>query len=230
MKFWLYTHILTWSQLVVRHQPCMGIFRINIPQLMWWHGSNKTIDTFRKYSDGSSWQFWESLGGGGGGSQYKDVVLPVRRSLRAIPMPGKTVFILRQDTQINDSQRNFERIIPDFVVSNMPADGKAQPGIVQFCDMQWRSYSEIRKLDLTLGSSLISTAWSKLCDWFQQLGADSIKRCHLTSIGNPIVEIRQSYDRLISTMGFPIPVRWHLYIESGTWSRVTVTLLLNHWP
>ena len=34
-------------------------------------------------------------------------------------------------------------------------------------------------------------------------GADSIKRCHLASIGNPIVEIRRSYDRLISTMGFP---------------------------
>ena len=45
-------------------------------------------------------------------------------------------------------------------------------------------------------------------------GPDSIKRCHLTSIGNPIVEIRRSYDRLISTMGFPIPVRRHLYIES----------------
>ena len=50
------------------------------------------------------------------------------------------------------------------------------------------------------------------------LGADSIKRYHLTSIGNPIVEIRRSYDRLISTMGFPILVRWHLYIESGPWS------------
>ena len=30
-------------------------------------------------------------------------------------------------------------------------------------------------------------------------------------------EIRRSYDRLISTMGFPILVRRHLYIESGTW-------------
>ena len=29
------------------------------------------------------------------------------------------------------------------------------------------------------------------------------------------MEIRRSYDRLISTMGFPIPVRQHLYIESG---------------
>ena len=29
------------------------------------------------------------------------------------------------------------------------------------------------------------------------------------------MEVRRSYDRLISTMGFPILVRWHLYIESG---------------
>ena len=29
------------------------------------------------------------------------------------------------------------------------------------------------------------------------------------------MEIRRSYDRLISTMGFPILVRWHCYIESG---------------
>ena len=46
-------------------------------------------------------------------------------------------------------------------------------------------------------------------------GPDSIQRCNLTSIGNLIVEIRRSYDRLIPTMGFPILVRWHLYIESG---------------
>ena len=49
--------------------------------------------------------------------------------------------------------------------------------------------------------------------WHQ--GPDSILRWHLTSIANPIVEIRRSYDRLISTMGFPILVRWHLYIETG---------------
>ena len=30
------------------------------------------------------------------------------------------------------------------------------------------------------------------------------------------MEIRRSNDRLISTMGFPILVRWHLYIESGS--------------
>ena len=54
------------------------------------------------------------------------------------------------------------------------------------------------------------------------LGPDSIKRCRLISIGNPIVEIRRSYDRLISTMGFPILVRWHLYIESGPWSLYVI--------
>ena len=48
------------------------------------------------------------------------------------------------------------------------------------------------------------------------VGTLDITRCHLTSIGNPIVEIRRSDDRLISTMGFPILVRWHLYIESGS--------------
>ena len=53
-------------------------------------------------------------------------------------------------------------------------------------------------------------------------GPDSIYRCHLTSIGNPIVEIRRSYDRLISTMGFLIPVRWHLYIESGHRTRSVI--------
>ena len=36
-----------------------------------------------------------------------------------------------------------------------------------------------------------------------------------TSRGIPIVEIRQSYNHLISKMGFPILVRWHLYTASG---------------
>ena len=57
-------------------------------------------------------------------------------------------------------------------------------------------------------------------------GADSILRCHLTSIGNPIVEIRRSYDRLISTMGFPILVRRHLYIE---WGPTTHGIVLISW-
>ena len=36
----------------------------------------------------------------------------------------------------------------------------------------------------------------------------------ILSIANPIVEIRRSYVRLISTMGLPILIRWHFYIES----------------
>ena len=35
------------------------------------------------------------------------------------------------------------------------------------------------------------------------------------------MEIRRSYDRLISTMGFPILARCHLYIESGPWPTRT---------
>ena len=35
------------------------------------------------------------------------------------------------------------------------------------------------------------------------------------------MEIRRSSDRLISTMGFPILVRYHLYIESGPWWSIT---------
>ena len=38
--------------------------------------------------------------------------------------------------------------------------------------------------------------------------------CHLIIIGNPMLEKRRSTDRLISTMGIPILVRWHLYTES----------------
>ena len=53
-------------------------------------------------------------------------------------------------------------------------------------------------------------------------------RWHLTSLGNPIVEIRRSYDRLISTMGFPVLVRWHLYIESGPSSGIECLLHCKH--
>ena len=61
------------------------------------------------------------------------------------------------------------------------------------------------------------------------LGPDSIQRCHLISIGNPIVEIRRSCDRLICTMGFPIPVRRHLYIESGPCSNSGDDVIIDCW-
>ena len=41
------------------------------------------------------------------------------------------------------------------------------------------------------------------------------------------MEIRQSYNCLISTMGVPILIRWHLYIESGP--RPLTGLLHWHW-
>ena len=37
------------------------------------------------------------------------------------------------------------------------------------------------------------------------------------------MEIRRSYNRLISTTGFPILVRWHLYTKSGPWLIVVFT-------
>ena len=70
--------------------------------------------------------------------------------------------------------------------------------------------------------------WSDLLNICCDLGAESIKRCHLTSIGNPIVEIRRSYDRLISTMGFPMLIRCHLHIESGPWPITPLTVLDDH--
>ena len=39
----------------------------------------------------------------------------------------------------------------------------------------------------------------------------------LTSRGNPFVEVRRSYDCLISSIGFLVLERLHLYIESGPW-------------
>ena len=39
------------------------------------------------------------------------------------------------------------------------------------------------------------------------------------------MEIRRSYDRLISTMGFPILIRRHRYIESGLWFTEAYTCI-----
>ena len=55
--------------------------------------------------------------------------------------------------------------------------------------------------------------------WHSQ-EAEYIK--NLTSIVNPIVEIRRSYI-LISTMEFPTLARRHFYIESGPWISRTIS-------
>ena len=63
--------------------------------------------------------------------------------------------------------------------------------------------------------SYIAYAWvSLVAGQFKQGAGGWLKKniYHLTSIGNPIVEIRRSCDRLICTMWFPILVK-HLYIE-----------------
>ena len=73
-----------------------------------------------------------------------------------------------------------------------------------------------RPISLASGNFLETNRHQAIVWTDNDLGAEPIQRCHLTSIGNPIVEIRRSYDRLISTMGFPILLR-HLYIESGPW-------------
>ena len=66
--------------------------------------------------------------------------------------------------------------------------------------------------------------------WVSQLwtrGPNQCKNIGKYSIGNPIVEIRRSYDHLISTMGFPIVIRRHLCIESGT-RTLSFQYLLGH--
>ena len=45
-------------------------------------------------------------------------------------------------------------------------------------------------------------------------GPDPVSKCHLTSVGITIGVKRWSNKHFISTMGFPILVRWHLDIES----------------
>ena len=80
-------------------------------------------------------------------------------------------------------------------------------------------------------STTIPSYTGPICLWRPPLrlqGPDSIKRYHLTKIGNPIVDIRRSYDRLISTMGFPILVRWCLYIESGPSKAISARCATNN--
>ena len=47
-------------------------------------------------------------------------------------------------------------------------------------------------------------------------GPDSISRWHLTSIGIAIADIKRSQDSFISSMEFPLLIRRHLCIESGS--------------
>ena len=44
-------------------------------------------------------------------------------------------------------------------------------------------------------------------------GPFSIYKCYVTYTGNDIVKIGWPQDHLMSTMGFTIIIRWHLYVE-----------------
>ena len=58
---------------------------------------------------------------------------------------------------------------------------------------------------------------------------DLVWICRLFSVSNPLVQIRLSSSHLISTMGFPILVRWHLYIASGPWfSKRSAVSVFSH--
>ena len=56
------------------------------------------------------------------------------------------------------------------------------------------------------------------------LGAVSVWRCRLTSIGIPMLKIRRSHDRLIFNMGIPIPEKDGLNIETDSWRYLTLAL------
>ena len=49
----------------------------------------------------------------------------------------------------------------------------------------------------------------------ENLVAVSISRCHLTSIGIPMLKIRRSHDRLIFNMGIPIPGKTVFILRQG---------------
>ena len=67
-------------------------------------------------------------------------------------------------------------------------------------------------------------AWGNLELILKNPCPDSILRCRLSSIGNPILEIKPSYDRLISTMIFPILITRDLYIGSGSLNEPDIFL------
>ena len=98
--------------------------------------------------------------------------------------------------------------------------------LCQIEDLQRCVYLATRlKLDAVIYAHHMALTTNHL-EIHKQQGTESIQ-IYLTSIGNPIVEIRQSYNRLISTMGFHILVRWHLYTESGGKQTYQTSILLN---
>ena len=82
-----------------------------------------------------------------------------------------------------------------------------------FCD----SCSSWIKLNISMINLLV-----------QCTGADFILKYCLTNTGIPIMEIRGTYDCLISTKGFPMLIRWHLYIQSEVPCLSMSSALIHH--
>ena len=104
------------------------------------------------------------------------------------------------------------------------------------CKISVRLWTHERHTYLTLPGEL----WVSLVSYLEKsdceiLGGHRIipggwfntKKSHLTSIESPFLEVRQSYDHLISTMWFPMLVRRHLYI--GSRPRTDLYLSRSTW-
>ena len=98
--------------------------------------------------------------------------------------------------------------------------GDLNPGV---CHLYVKSLELIWRAGIC-GCTIFKKSWLGVMTRYQ--GSDSVQRWHLTSIANPIVEIRRSDHRLISTMGFLILIR-HLYIEWGP--RLLVPTMAAWW-
>ena len=102
--------------------------------------------------------------------------------------------------------------------------------IVFWLKCHWSSFLgfELELVIIGLGNGLVLNVWQSITwtsddpvHWciYAWLGAVSvIWRCCLMSIviSISIMEIRWYYDCLISTIWFPIMVRWHIYIDSAS--------------
>ena len=89
------------------------------------------------------------------------------------------------------------------------------PDVHVLCHLSWlyvhRSLQPISLYYLRHAPQGIATSLS----WYSaNSGQVQYKDPILTVKGNLIVEIRRSWDRLISTMRFPLLISWHLCIES----------------
>ena len=92
----------------------------------------------------------------------------------------------------------------------LPEDIQIALGVKGFCVVPFEIYTAHGYGSLMLPFFFHYKHWG-------HLGAVLIKRCHLISIGIPMLKIRRSRGRLIFNMGIPIPGIDGLYTESVPW-------------